>query len=165
MTTNYARLALVLAPRTDEAQRKAKEAFDASPDNTRCAVTYAFALYASGRTTQGIEVLEKVPRGELEDPHEAVYAAVLYADDNQIDVAKEFIAAARTGALYPEEKKLLDEVGARTAMATTPLPAPAEPGASPAAPAPNGATAPAPQSSPAGVAEPSPAPPAPAPSP
>jgi lipopolysaccharide biosynthesis regulator YciM len=136
LTTNYARLALVLAPKTDEAQRKAKEAFDASPDNVRCAVTYAFALYASGRTSQGIDILQKVPRGELEDPHEAVYAAVLYADDNQIDVAKEFIAAARTGALYPEEKKLLDEVTARMAMATTPLPEPGDPAAASPPPAP-----------------------------
>ncbi|CAA9225025.1 MAG: hypothetical protein AVDCRST_MAG42-1376 [uncultured Chthoniobacterales bacterium] len=134
LIANYARLALIVAPKTDEAQRKAKEAFDASPGNVRCAVTYAFALYASGRTAQGIEILQKVPRGELEDPHEAVIAAVLYVDDNQIDVAKEFIAAARTGALYPEEKKLLDEVGARTAMATTPLPAPGDGVIEPAAP-------------------------------
>ena len=84
---------------------------------------------------QGIEVLQKVPRGELEDPHEAVYAAVLYADDNQMDVAKEFIAAARAGALPPEERKLLDEVAARTA-GNAPLPsatpAPAETAPSPA---------------------------------
>ena len=165
LTTNYARLALVLAPRTDEAQRKAKEAFDASPDNARCAVTYAFALYAAGRTRQGIEVLQKVPRGELEDPHEAVYAAVLYADDNQMDVAKEFIAAARTGALYPEEKKLLDEVAARTSMATTPLPVAADPpapsptpAASPAAPAPAAEPAAAPAAEPS-VAAPAPTPP------
>ena len=131
LTTNYARLALLLAPTTDEAQRKAKEAHEAAPNDVRAAVTYAFGLYALGRTSQGIEVLEKIPRGELEDPHEAVYAAVLYADDNQADVAKEFIAAARTGQLYPEEKKLLDEVVARTNAP----PAPVDPAIAPAAPA------------------------------
>lgn len=162
LTTNYARLALVLAPKTDEAQRKAKEAFEAAPDNVRCAVTHAFALYASGRTPQGVEILQKIPRGELEDPHEAVYAAVLYADDNQIDIAKEFIAAARTGALYPEEKKLLDEVGARTSLATTPLPAPDAPATDPPS-VPSATTSP--PSTPASAGQTSPAPPAPAPSP
>ena len=156
LTANYARLALLLAPKTDEAQRKAKDAYEAAPTDVRAAVTHAFALYASGRTTQGIEVLQKIPRGELEDPHEAVFAAVLYADDNQMDTAKEFIAAARTGALYPEEKKLLDEVAARAAMATTPLPSPAETPVipAPAAPAEPAAAAP----SPAAVASPTPTP-------
>lgn len=113
LMTNYARLALLLAPTTDEAQRKAKEAHEAAPEDVRAAVTYAFGLYALGRTTQGIEILHKIPRGELEEPHEAVYAAALFADDNQFDVAREFIAAARSGPLYPEEKKLLDEVVAK----------------------------------------------------
>lgn len=130
LTTNYARLALLLAPKTDEAQRKAKEAYDAAPTDPHAAVTHAFALYASGRTTQGIEVLQKIPRGELEDPHEAVYAAVLYADDNQMDIAREFIAAARTGPLHPEERKLLDEVAAKVAAVPPP---PAQPTPSPAA--------------------------------
>ena len=150
LTANYARLALLLAPKTDEAQRKAKEAYDAAPRDVRSAVTYAFALYASGRTTQGIEVLQKVPRGELEDPHEAVFAATLYADDNQMDIAKEFIAAARGGALHPEERKLLDEVIARTAL-SAPLPAatpiaspPAAPAPSPAPPAADAPASPAP---------------------
>ena len=144
LMTNYARLALLLAPTTDEAQRKAKEAYEAAPNDVRSAVTYAFGLYALGRTTQGIEVLNKIPRGELEDPHEAVYAAVLFADDNQVDVAREFIAAARSGPLYPEEKKLLDEVVAKISAPqpqATAAPAaaeapPAQPAASPA-PAPD----------------------------
>ena len=126
LTTNYARLALLLAPTTDEAQRKAKEAYEAMPQNVDAAVTYAFGLYALGRTSQGIEVLKKIPRGELEDPHEAVFAAVLFADDNQLDVAREFIAAARTGQLYPEERKLLDEVIAKISAEPPPPPAPTE---------------------------------------
>jgi lipopolysaccharide biosynthesis regulator YciM len=134
LTTNYARLALLLASTTDDAQRKAKEAHEAAPKDVRAAVTYAFGLYMLGRTPQGIEVLNKIPRGELEDPHEAVYAAVLFADDNQIDLAKEFSAAARTGPLFPEEKKLLDEVIAKVAGASAPSPPPSEPAQTPAAP-------------------------------
>ena len=160
LTTNYARLALLLAPTTDEAQRKAKEAYEAAPENVRAAVTYAFGLYALGRTTQGIEILKTIPRGELEDPHEAVYAAVLYADDNQIDVAKEFIAAARTGPLFPEEKKLLDEVVAKISAAPPP-PAQADP-AAPAATQPSSEPTAPPAASPAAPAETTPTrPPAP----
>ena len=140
LTANYARLALMIEPNTEEAQLKAREAYEAAPDDLNCAVTYAYALYASGQSPAGIEVLRKLPREQLLDPHAAVYAALLLVDDNQIDAAKEFITAAKEGPLYPEERKLLDEAVAKAAApppATSPAPAessppPAEtPGSSP----------------------------------
>lgn len=124
LTANYARLALLLATSTDEAQRLAKEAYDATPNDTNCAITYAFALYNAGRTATGVEVLQKLPPDQLQEAHAAVYAAVLLLDENQTDRAREFVDAAQRGPLFVEEKKLLNEAMAKAAAAT-PSPSPA----------------------------------------
>ena len=123
LAASYARLALLVEPNTEEAQRKAKEAYDASPGDVNCAATYAFALYSLGRTGQALDVLKKVPAEQAFDPHSAVYAAVVLLDDGQADAAKRYIEAANNGPLYPEEKKLLDEAVSKAAVPSTPAPA------------------------------------------
>ncbi|MDQ2659389.1 MAG: tetratricopeptide repeat protein, partial [Verrucomicrobiota bacterium] len=137
LTANYARLALLVAPTTEEAQHLAKEAYDETPNDVNCAVTYAFALYSAGRTAEGLEVLKKLPPEDLHDPHAAVYTAVLLLDENQPDAAKEFVEAAQKGGLFVEEKKLLNEAVAKAAAAPSPTPTPAPtapPQSSPASP-------------------------------
>ncbi|MBA2744495.1 MAG: hypothetical protein H0U43_09375, partial [Chthoniobacterales bacterium] len=142
LTANYARLALLLAPNTDEARRLAKEAFDAAPKDVSCALTYAFSLYSAGRTAEGLEVLQRLAPEEFEDPHNAVYAATLYVDQNELELAKPHIAVAQKGPLFPEEKKLLDEAVAKAALAaptsapqgTPPSPSPTPPEPEPAKP-------------------------------
>jgi hypothetical protein len=135
LAANYARLALIAEPNTDEAQRKAKEAYEAAPTDRHCVVTYAFALYGLGRTTPALEVLRTLPPEQLLEPHSAVYVAVIYLDENQVDAAKPYIAAANEGPIYPEEKKLLDEALAKSAaIPPLPAPGPAEPETPPAAP-------------------------------
>lgn len=120
LTTAYARLALLLAPTTEEAQHAAKEAYDAAPNDPNCAVTYAFALYGTGRTSEGLQILSKIPKEQLLDPHAAVYAALLYLDNNEPETAREFIDAAQKGPLYVEEKKLLDEAVAKISAPPAP---------------------------------------------
>lgn len=160
LAANYARLALLLEPTTDEAQRKAKEAYEAAPTDVNCAVTYAFALYGLGRTGQGIEILRKLPPEQLSDPQQAVYAAILFLDENQIDVAKEYVDAAKEGPIYPEERKLLDEAVAKAAAVMTPTPSITPPAARAPAVAPSPSTVPAAVESepPAPTAAPTPAP-------
>jgi hypothetical protein len=136
LAANYARLALLIEPSTDEAQRKAKEAYDASPTDATVAVTYAFSLYGLGRTTPALEVLRALPPEQLLEPHVAVYAAVIYLDENRLEAAKPYIAAAKEGAIYPEEKKLLDEALAKAAS-IPPLPEPEPPTASATPPPPS----------------------------
>jgi tetratricopeptide (TPR) repeat protein len=124
LTANYARLALLLEPNPEEAQRKAKEAYEAAPTDVNCAVTYAFALHKLGRTGEGLEILQKLPRERLLDSHSAVYASVLFLGANQSEAAQEFITVAGEGPLYPEEKNLLEEAMSKTATASaTPAPA------------------------------------------
>ncbi|MDQ6622897.1 MAG: hypothetical protein M3Y86_05365, partial [Verrucomicrobiota bacterium] len=130
LTANYARLALLLAPNTEEAQRAAKEAYEEAPNDLNAALTYAFSLYALGRSAEGLEVLRKLPNEELREPHAAVYTAVLLLDNNEPQAAQEFVEAAQRGPLYLEEKKLLDEALAKinvpspSAAPSTPLPSP-----------------------------------------
>ena len=128
LSATYARLALLLAPNTDEAQRLAREAYETALEDVHCVVTYAFSLYAAGRTAEGLEVLRKLSPEELSDSHNAVYAAALFVDENQLEAAKPYLSAAQKGPLHVEEKKLLDEILAKVAPPPTapggPAPAP-----------------------------------------
>ncbi len=128
LAANYARFALLLEPNTEQAQRTARTAFEAAPTDVSCAITYAFALYGLGRTADGLEVLRQLPHDALLDSHAAVYAVVLLLDDNKVEAAQEYLAAARGGPLFPEEKKLLEEALARLpAPAPSPSPSPETP--------------------------------------
>ncbi len=120
---NAARLALLLDHNTAAGQQLAQQIYAKAPNDTASAVTYAFALYGTGRTQAGLEVLKKLPLEQLRDPHAAVYAALLLDDDNQVAAADEYIKLARGGQLFPEEKQLLEDITTRRQSAT-PSPTP-----------------------------------------
>jgi Tfp pilus assembly protein PilF len=125
---NYARLALLVDQNPAEGHRVAKETYERTPEDINAAVTYAFSLYGLGRTAEGIEIIKKLPPEDVRDPHAAVYAAILFLDENQVDDAQEYIAAARAGLIFPEEKKLLEEAIAKaSAAAPRPNPPPSPP--------------------------------------
>lgn len=139
LAANAARLALLLDHNTAAGQQLAQEVYAKSPNDTAAAVTYAFALYGTGRTQTGLEVLKKLPPEQLRDPHAAVYAALLLDDDNQVAAADEYIKLARAASLFPEEKQLLEDIATRRQNATpSPTPAPS----STAAPSPMPAASP-----------------------
>jgi lipopolysaccharide biosynthesis regulator YciM len=129
VAADYARLALLVDQNPAEGHRVAKEVYDRAPLEINAAMTYAFSLYTLGRTAEGVEIVKKLPAEGVHDPHAAVYAAILFLDDNQSAAAKEYIAAAQAGPIFPEEKKLLDEAIAKASSAqptssATPSPAP-----------------------------------------
>jgi predicted Zn-dependent protease len=117
ITADLARLGLNLGQNTERSHQLAKEAYDRTPNEVNCAVTYAFSLSRLGRNTEAQGIIEKLPPGQLQDPHAAVYVAVLLAEASQIEAANNYIAVADEGKIYPEEEKLLDE--AKTKLATT----------------------------------------------
>jgi hypothetical protein len=57
-----------------------------------------------------LEVLEKFSPEQRRDPHVAVYAALLYDDQNLRDLANQNLALAQAGQLFPEEEQLLREI-------------------------------------------------------
>ena len=110
---------------TAEGHSVAKRAYERAPTNVKAVTTYAFSLYGLGRSAEGIEVMKKLSAAELRDPHTAVYLAVLLLDENQVATAREYLALAETGPVFPEEKKLLEEAMAKANPANpTPTPAP-----------------------------------------
>ncbi|MGZ5521589.1 MAG: hypothetical protein ACXWF1_00470 [Chthoniobacterales bacterium] len=137
LACSYARLALLFAPNTEEARRVAKEAYEAAPADPGCAVTYAFALYGAGRSSEGLEIVKKLPNEQLRDPHRAIYVALLLLDNNETDAARELVEIAKKGPPYLEEKMLLDEAVAKLSApppSPTPSPSPSVSGSSSPAP-------------------------------
>jgi predicted Zn-dependent protease len=124
ITADLARLGLNIERNTKESHDLAKEAYDRTPNEPNCAITYAFSLYRLGRGAEALGIIQKLPRDQLRDPHAAVYVALLLAEAGQIEGAKEYIAVADAGKIYLEEKKLLDEAKSKLAAASaTPSPA------------------------------------------
>ena len=125
ITSNLARLGLNIDQNTKQAQTLAKQVYERAPNDANCAITYAFSLYVQGRTTDGWEILQKLPTETLREPHAAVYAAILLLDLNQIDKAKAYIQIAKRGPIYAEEKRLLeDEVNKIAGVSPTPTSSP-----------------------------------------
>jgi thioredoxin-like negative regulator of GroEL len=151
IAAGLARLGLNIDQNTKQAQELAKQAYDHAPQDWNCAITYAFSLYVQGRTTEGLEVLKKLPPQALRDPHNAVYAAVLLLDLNQGDAAREYIQTAKRGQLYSEEKRLLEDERAKIPGASltptqtpTPRPVPSGVGGSTSTPQPSPSVPPTP---------------------
>jgi Tfp pilus assembly protein PilF len=119
ITAELARLGLNLGQNMERSHGLAKEALDRAPEDVNCAITYAFSLYRLGRNAEGLGIIQKLPPDQLRDPHAAVYAALLLADANQIDAAKDYLAAADNNKeIYSEEKKLLGEAKGKIASAS-----------------------------------------------
>jgi hypothetical protein len=136
ITADLARLGLNLERNVERSHDLAKEAHDRAPNEINCAVTYAFSLYRLGRNAEALAMIQGLPTDQLHDPHAAAYTALLLANANQIDAAKDYAAAA-DDAIYPEERKVLDEAKtkiARASVAPPPAisPVPAQPSPTPA---------------------------------
>jgi thioredoxin-like negative regulator of GroEL len=121
LQADAARLALLLDRNTAEGRKLAQRAYEKAPDDPEVATTYAFALYSTGRTAEGLEVLRKLSPDQLRDPHIAAYAALLFDDDNQIGIANQYIAIAKGASIYPEEKQLLEEIANRRQTMASPV--------------------------------------------
>ncbi len=125
LAAQAARLALLLDRNTAEGQQLAAQTYQKAPNDTAAAVTYAFALYTSGHTPAGLDVLKKLPPDQLKDPHAAVYAALLLDDDNQTGPADDYMKLAKAARIFPEEKHLLEEIAARRQSTPAPNESPA----------------------------------------
>ncbi|PYK45748.1 MAG: hypothetical protein DME46_03300 [Verrucomicrobia bacterium] len=130
IAAEYARLSIVLDRNRSEGQRVATAAFDQAPTEPPCVVAQALSLNSQGRTRDGIAVLQKLPPEKLHDARVALYLAVLFLDDGKADAAHEFVDAANSGFVFPEEKRLLQEALQKQSNSTSATPAPS-PTASP----------------------------------
>ena len=131
ITADLARLGLNLKQNVERSHQLAKEAYDRSPNEINCAVTYAFSLYHLGRNAEALDIIQSLSPDQLHDPHAALYVALVLIEGGRLDAAKDYIGTAENDNVYPEERKVLDEAKAKLiAASATP-----SPGESPALPA------------------------------
>ena len=109
ITADLARIGLDLGENIESSHQLAREAYDRAPNEVNCAVTYAFSLHRLGRNAEALAIIQSLAPEQLHDQHAAVYVALVLAKGNELEGAKDFIAAAEKGKLYSEEKKLLEE--------------------------------------------------------
>jgi len=109
IAADLARLGLNLGENSESSHQLAKEAYDRAPNEVNCAITYAFSLHRLGRNAEALAIIKSLPPERLHDDHAAVYVALVLVEGNELERAKDYIAAAENGKLYPEEKKLLEE--------------------------------------------------------
>jgi predicted Zn-dependent protease len=125
ITADLGRLGLNLGVNTERSHQFAKEAYDRSPNDVNCAVTYAYSLHRLGRTAEALAIIQDLPVEQLHDVHAAVYVALVLAGGNELEGAKDYITAGENGKLYPDEKKLLEEAKVKLiAASATPSPPP-----------------------------------------
>ena len=136
ITADLARLGINLEQNTERSHLLAKEAHDRAPDEVNCAVTYAFSLYRLGRNAEGFAIVQNLAPDQLHDPHAAVYVALVLVEAGQIEGAKEYIAVADGGNIYPEEEKLLQEARTKLANAAATLSTPTSPAPAEVSPTP-----------------------------
>ena len=123
ITADLARLGLNLEQNVERSHQLAKEAYDRTPNEINCAVTYAFSLYRLGRNAEALDIIRSSAPEQLHDPHAAIYTALVLIEAGHLDEAKEHIRASESDGIYPEEKRLLDEANAKLTAATGTLPA------------------------------------------
>ena len=99
-------------------------------------MTYAFSLYRLGRNAEGFAIVQNLAPDQLHDPHAAVYVALVLVEAGQIEGAKEYIAVADGGNIYPEEEKLLQEARTKLANAAATLSTPTSPAPAEVSPTP-----------------------------
>jgi lipopolysaccharide biosynthesis regulator YciM len=125
ITADLARLGLDLGENTEHLHQLAKEAYDRAPDDLSSAVTYAFSLHRLARNPEALAVIQSLPPNQLRQAHTAVYAALVLDEGGDLQTARDYLAAAENGEIYPEEKKLLEEAKTKITAASA-IPSPAE---------------------------------------
>ena len=98
---------LLLNIEPDRAMTNARVLYQKHPDHAAFNSTYAFALYSIGRTVDALEVLEKLPVQDLEEPNVAAYYGIVLAANNAPEKASHFLKIGRRGNLLQEEKTLV----------------------------------------------------------
>src|SRR6516162_2535652 len=125
ITADLARLGLDVDENTERAHQLAKEAYDRAPTDVKCAVTYALSLQRLGKDSEAVAIIRSLPPEALHDPHAAVYVSLVLVEATEPEAAKDYVAAAENGKLYPEERKVLEEAKTKL-IAASASPSPAE---------------------------------------
>ena len=123
---NYARLALLVDQNPAEGHRLAKETYERAPDEINSAMTYAFSLYGLGRTAEGIEIMKKLPLEGVTIRMPPSSRRFCSWTKTRLPTPRNILPPRRSGPIFPEEKKLLEEaISKANSAASSPVSSPA----------------------------------------
>jgi hypothetical protein len=106
---NFAATGLLLNIDLEKSCEIASELFAQHPTEPVIASTYAYALHVQKRTAEALSVLDQFSEECLTNPPIALYYGVLLRADGQTDRAGKYLKVARSAALLPEERSLLEQ--------------------------------------------------------
>jgi predicted Zn-dependent protease len=110
---NYAFYLLLLNMDIQRAVKLAEECWHQAPSEPHVAATYAFALYRINKYQEGVQVLDKLPARDLDEPKTALYYALVLGAAGQTDKASHYLALAqKTDRFLPQELELADRLAA-----------------------------------------------------
>ena len=90
----------------------AREVYQQSPTNSFFACTYAFSLYAQGKKTEALKVMQKSRRKDLERPTTAGYYGIILKATGDVAKARIYLDWTSKATLLPEERKLFAQARA-----------------------------------------------------
>ncbi len=104
---DFAFLSLLLGRDISRATVMAHGLFKKHPKNAAYVSTYAFALYRSKKHGEALEVLNALPRADLEKPEIAAYYGILLAATGTPEKARKYLDLGNQASLLPEEVALM----------------------------------------------------------
>jgi predicted Zn-dependent protease len=113
---NYAFFSLLLNIDVQRAVELARQCWGEAPAQPNVAATYAFALYRVSKYQEGVQVLDKLPAKDSDEPNIALYYALVLSAAGQTDKARHYLSLARkTDRFLPQELELADRLAANLA--------------------------------------------------
>jgi predicted Zn-dependent protease len=110
---NYSFYLLLLNIDIQRAVELAQECWRQAPLQPNVAATYAFALYRVSKYQEGVQVLDKLPAKDLDEPNIALYYALVLSAAGHTDKASHYLTLARkTDRFLPQELELADRLAA-----------------------------------------------------
>jgi tetratricopeptide (TPR) repeat protein len=104
---NVASLGLLLNQDAAQDSRLAEDLYAKASSNPAFETTYAFALLKAQRTSEALQIVQRLPHEATADPSIGLYYGLILAANGKAEDAKPYLTAAlRSGQLFPEEESL-----------------------------------------------------------
>ena len=128
---NFVTLSLLTGHDGDSPHQMAADLYQQQPTDPFIATTYGLALYQKGRAEEAAQLLSKYSAEQLHQPLIALYQGIFLAGAGRFAEAREYLTAAVSAPMLPEEKALFTkaQAGAPAPAATINRTAPTPPAA------------------------------------
>ena len=111
---NLAMTALLLNAKELRPHDLARDVYKKAPTNAAYASTYAFSLHLLGKNAEALKVFDGLKPEQLAEPAVAIYYALVLRATGDGARARKYLEIGQRARLLPEERKLLQQAGAKT---------------------------------------------------